>query len=300
LPDPPFVQGVWAVAEFSFPADPGLNGSVSADTAAIQSATNCANPSETNITQSNNGKFTIQATSTAGCSQEATFDPTTASQQFGVVNVPNCGNATDITFQPVMFWFAHLKADSTPEARTVFCTPTLSVFNVQATANLNNGSLVNITIGSKYSLPNNVTGNPLNGQAYNGVIFDTNDDALVQARATATNNGVPGAIFRFASQTTNGPQAVFDDPSGFLKVTDQIYTQYLSASAKSIYFIGATDTIPAEMTSLIPRLWIEYVLPTLTLLHPERPPLLQAPCRTRPYGYSSLHWLCRCFCTHSS
>lgn len=65
--------------------------------------------------------------------------------------------------------FYHLRdSDSSPEAKTVFCTPTIEIFNVMATANLNNGSLANVTTLTGYTTPNNVTGGPLNGQAFNG------------------------------------------------------------------------------------------------------------------------------------
>jgi hypothetical protein len=99
------------------------------------------------------------------------FDPTTADQQYGVVNVPNCGPASDVTFQPVLFWFFHVAGDGTPEARSVFCTPTLATFDILATANLNNGSLANVTVYDSYTTPNNVTGPPLSGQAFNGYAF---------------------------------------------------------------------------------------------------------------------------------
>jgi hypothetical protein len=108
-----------------------------------------------------------------------------------------------------------------------------------------------------------------------------NPDPFIQSRATATNSGVPGAIFRFASQLPNGPQSVFDAPNGFLDITKQVYvchyhtcyqylpvdvlnhfsqTQHLSVSAKSIYFVGTNVTLNSKMTFLAPRLWIEYVI----------------------------------------
>ena len=55
------------------------------------------------------------------------------------------------------------------------------------------------------------------------VAFDPSNDTFVQARATATGSAVPGAIFRFASQQSNGPQAIFDDPNGFLDITNHVY-----------------------------------------------------------------------------
>lgn len=55
------------------------------------------------------------------------------------------------------------------------------------------------------------------------VIFPPSNNPFIQARATATNSGVPGAIFRFASQLPNGPQSTFDLPNGFLDITRTVY-----------------------------------------------------------------------------
>jgi hypothetical protein len=56
------------------------------------------------------------------------------------------------------------------------------------------------------------------------VVFDeTGSNPFVQARATAVNNGVPGAVFRFASQLAGGPESTFDDPTGFFNITQRVY-----------------------------------------------------------------------------
>jgi len=179
----------------------------------------------------------ISATSVNGCVKNITFNPALSGQQYGVSNVPGCSNASDIDFQPVMFWYFHTKADGTAEGQSVFCQPTINAFNVIATASLNNGSLINTTIVGDYLPANNVTGSPLSGQAFNAVVFDNSNNSFIQARATAVNNGVPGAIFRYASQLAGGPESTFADPSGFLNITQKVYTQHLSISAQAIYFV---------------------------------------------------------------
>jgi hypothetical protein len=55
------------------------------------------------------------------------------------------------------------------------------------------------------------------------VVFQNNTDPFIQARALAVNSGVPGAIFRFASEQPDGPQSTFDLPNGFLDLTSRIY-----------------------------------------------------------------------------
>jgi hypothetical protein len=215
-------------------------------------------PQQMDLSAPSEGNFTINATSVDGCVKTIDFDPATADQQYGVSNVPNCSNATDVVFQPVMFWFFHTQTDGTPEAQSVFCHPKIAAFNVIATANLNNGSLSNTTIVGSYPTANNVTGSPLSGQAYNAVVFDDDiSNPFIRARATAVNNGIPGAIFRYASQLPNGPASTFSSPTGFMNITQKLYTQHLAFSAKSIYFLPANAELPATLTSIVPRLVIE-------------------------------------------
>ncbi|KAJ7471870.1 hypothetical protein FB451DRAFT_1089993 [Mycena latifolia] len=256
LTDPPFVHGGWSTAEFVFPKNIGLNGSMTVNTTGIQTASNCANPSATPIVDTTTG--TISSTSLDGCTQTVTFDPNVSPQQYGVAPAP-CGTSTglNITFQPVVFWFWHVKADSTSEARTVFCNPTMEQFYVHASADLSSGELTTVDKVNNYTAPNNITGSPLNGLVYNAVIFDNNTNPFIQARATATKVGVPGAIFRSALQTPDGPQSVFSLPNGFLDLTSTVYTQHLAVTAKSIYFVSENNTLSAIQTSMVPRLWID-------------------------------------------
>jgi hypothetical protein len=184
LEDPPFVMKGWTAAEFTvrahdrhflhqltqscykFPNNPGLNGSMTVSTVAIQTKVNCAVPSTFDLDTPGTGTNTIQSISAQGCSGTVTFNPSSSEQQYGVVPATNCGSATSLNFSPVMFWFFHINAQGEPEARGVFCQPTMGIFNIQATANLNNGSLANVTVLSGYTLPNNVTGTqPYNGYA---------------------------------------------------------------------------------------------------------------------------------------
>ncbi|GLB42726.1 putative protein of unknown function (DUF3433) [Lyophyllum shimeji] len=260
LSDPPFVRGGWATAEFTFLKNPGLNGTMQVNTTGIQTATNCSNPAEKPaLAQISGNLFSLTSKSIDGCTLNVTYDPTASGVQYGVRDVPCPGNAAsaEISLRPVMFWYFHNKTDGTPEAKTVFCSPSIKTFNVRASANLNNGALYDVVKLSDYVPENNVTGGTLNGQAFNGVVFPENPNPFIQARAVATGSGVSGAIFRLASQSKDGLQAVFDLPNGFLDLSSTVYTQHLSLVAKSIYFVNAENTLPAEMTSLIPVLWVD-------------------------------------------
>ena len=153
---------------YKFPSNPVLNGSVVVDTVGINTTVSCAAPASFTLNTPSSGNYTIQSTSAQGCQNTATFNPSDSEQQYGVVPVSNCGSASSVSFQPVMFWFFHLNAQQQPEARGVFCQPTITIFNIKASASLNNGSLTGVTVKGRYALSNNVTGSPLNGQAYNG------------------------------------------------------------------------------------------------------------------------------------
>ncbi|KAJ6623480.1 hypothetical protein B0H10DRAFT_1786175 [Mycena sp. CBHHK59/15] len=259
LPDPPFIRGGWSISEFEFPAWSVLNGTLSVNTTAVQTNASCEVPTAFQLSTPGTTDFTIQASSAAGCNASVTFDPETSSNmQYGVVSVAGCG-ATEVQFQPVMFWFFHRKSDDilTPQGASVFCTPTIRAYNVIADVDLNNGSIIRVTQLDNVTTPNNVTGSPLNGQAFNSLKFPPSNDSIVQARAISISAGVSGAIFRFASQLWGDVQSTFDDPNGFLAITSKVYTQHLSISAKSIYFVAATSQSPAKLGSLVPRLWID-------------------------------------------
>lgn len=103
------------------------------------------------------------------------FNPTSADQQYGTTatNPETCGldPNTDINFVPVVFWFFHTRDDGKQEARAVMCRPKLELFNVEVVVNANNKSLTSVKILNNYTTPNNITGSPLNGKAYNAYVI---------------------------------------------------------------------------------------------------------------------------------
>ncbi|KAI9439330.1 hypothetical protein H4582DRAFT_1948548 [Lactarius indigo] len=257
LGDPSFVQGGWATAEFVFPTDTYLNGSMSINTTGIQTATNCKIPNQISVNSSIATNWTVSATSADGCTVNATFNPTDADQQYGVTNVPNCGaNTTDPTYQPVLFWFWQQNPSG---SAAVFCTPHIQLFDVTAFASLNNGSLTNVTVIDNYPAANNVSGPPLSGIPYNGLIFNSSTNINIQSRANSIRSGIPNAIFRQAQQAPGGPNSVFQDPKIFVDYTTQIYTRHLSLATKSNYFLPTNKTVNSVLTQLVPRLYVEPV-----------------------------------------
>ncbi|KAI0085214.1 hypothetical protein BDY19DRAFT_453229 [Irpex rosettiformis] len=259
LPDPPFVDAGWASAQFVAEGS-GTMSSVSADTTGIRTKANCAAPSSMpKVDTSNPANFSVTASLVDGCSSVVTFDPTSAEQQYGTApaNLASCGLAPDFPqqFAPVMFWFYHNNTQNQPQAGAVICRPTLELFNIVATVGLPNNNL-SVTIKDTYTAPNTVSGGTLNGKIFNAVLFGDlpGNDKFIQARATAVGSQIPGAIFRFASQDPTSLQQSFDALDGFVNLTSQIYTQHLSVTAKTVYFIPGNQTLSGRLTSLEERL----------------------------------------------
>ncbi|KAJ7736765.1 hypothetical protein DFH07DRAFT_842753 [Mycena maculata] len=257
LSDPPFVKKGWSAAEFVFPTNTGLNGTMTVNTTGIQTTANCSNPTGTPTVDLTTG--VISSTSLSGCTSNIPFNPSVSDQQYGVQAAPCPADSTvNVTLLPVVFWFYQKnESTQTTEAATVFCNPSMELFYIHADADLSSGELTGVDIVNNYTKPNNVSGPPLNGVPYNAVVFDNNTNPFIQARATATNIGVPGAIFRAATQSIGGVQGQFDLPNGFLDLTSTLYLLHLAVTAKSVYFVAENSTLSSEEISLVQRLWID-------------------------------------------
>jgi hypothetical protein len=69
----------------------------------------------------------------------------------------------------------------------------------------------------------NVTGNPLNGRAYNGIAFDlTNPDQFVLARQNATNLQLPASVYQAALKTPTGFFGSFQNAT-LSTLADEVY-----------------------------------------------------------------------------
>ncbi|KAG2072502.1 hypothetical protein BDR04DRAFT_1074030 [Suillus decipiens] len=258
LQDPPFVHGGWSAAPFSAPAGSVLNGTLAVNTTAIQTHVNCIKPTSFTTTNLTSSDFVLSAIFSPSCNGSVSLNPSDGTDQFSVTAASTCTSSyQDQNFQPVFFWYYHLSDNGDALGTAVFCQPSIAISVVTTTMNLNDGSMGDCTIVEPFNDTNNVTGNPLNGEAYNGLIFDASNNSYVTARALAINSGIPGAIYSFASQQPDGPDSVFNDPYGFVNATKNIYTQYLSLAAQTIYFLPDNTTISAQLTSNVPRLFIE-------------------------------------------
>jgi len=237
------------------------------DTVGIQTSVNCANPNQLSTNPVNSTATTISATSVDGCAVEVTVNPTNADQQYAVINVPGCGtNTSDVDFQTVFFWFWEQNPTNTAG---VFCASPIQLFDVSATALLSNNSLTSVVKLDNYPKANNVSGSPLNGVPYNGLIFNTSTNINVQSRANSIRTSIPNTIFRMAQQSPGGLQSVFQNKNGFMNYTAQVYAQHLSLATKTNYFVPTNKTVNATLTRLVPRLYVEplaaHVLATICI-----------------------------------
>lgn len=262
LDDPPFVCDGWATAQFEFPTDNFLDGSMAVNTTGILTQVTCAIPNEFAVNSTIATNWTVTATSAEGCTVNTNFNPSDSAQQFGVDNVPNCGsNSTDPTFQPVFFWFWRRQPNA---GAAVFCETTIQLYDVTAFASLDNGTITSVNQRDNYPEANNVSSSPLNGVPYNGLIFNRSTDTNVQARATSIRSGIPYAIFLLAQRSPGGLDFAFRNPEAFANYTEHVYTQHLSSATISNYFVPSNETVNSVLTQLIERLFVE-PLPTHAL-----------------------------------
>jgi len=268
LPDPPFVKQGWASAQINLDGATGLNPTIQYMNAGVRSSPNCVHPPQVSLDTSNTNNVTITASTPDGCTSIASFNPNSTEQQYGsspgIATTCNLPSNTSSQFLPVMFWFFRQQTDngqSSPQGQAVICRPTIQVQNVLSRVFMTNGTVdsVDLEVNNNYTGQNNVTGGFLNGQAFNGVLLSdlAGNNTFIQARATAIRSGIPGAMFRLASQSEEGLGFYFSNPDGFLNLANTIYTQHLSVSAKSIYFVPFDDLVGVTMKQLVNKIVVD-------------------------------------------
>ncbi|KAG1858479.1 hypothetical protein F4604DRAFT_1794294 [Suillus subluteus] len=222
-------------------APPGsiLNGTLAVNTTAVQTHVNCINPTSFTTTNLTSSDFVLSATFSTTCNASLSLNPNDGPDQFSVTAASTCAPSyQDQNFQPVIFWYYHLSDNGDALGTAVFCQPSIAIFIVTTSMDLNDGSMGDCTIVEPFEYTNNVTGNPLNGQAFNGVMFDASNNSYITARILAINSGIPGAIYSFASQqpdwstihnTTISAQLTSDIP--------RLFVETLPAHLLSVLFI---------------------------------------------------------------
>ncbi|KAG8812937.1 hypothetical protein FRC17_001743, partial [Serendipita sp. 399] len=256
LGDPPFVWEGFSMPTVNVSAIYSnliKNGTVYLNSVATQTDPRCFQATVPPPVRNGNGSFTLTG-QYQGCSASVESDPNDR-EHFGVILVDNCavnGTVPADPFKPIMFWFF---SPSIPAASMVFCSPTVSIWNVVANISIVDNVLRNIHILERWDGISNVTsGAPLNGLALNGMFFGTPADEFVAARNTVIRSCLPGSIFRLADQALGIDNAI---RQGLLEWTVNRYKQYLAMSAQSNYFLQTGAEQPARFVTTQLRLWLD-------------------------------------------
>ncbi|KZT34086.1 hypothetical protein SISSUDRAFT_318122 [Sistotremastrum suecicum HHB10207 ss-3] len=248
LPDPAFIKDGWTVQPFVVPTNQTLNGTIFANTVGIKTWSGCEAADSVGIAQDPRGGVDLNAT-WGDCTSQFFID-TNATQQWGVQLVTQCltGNVstTPDEYKPVVFWVFD---SSQALAAVTFCQPAISVANVDVEVNCQDGSLQNVTVSNvPWPGGDNITGPPMNGIPLNGIAFNlTNPDRYVLGRENATQSILPAAIWQSAVMN-NGTDIMFNNSgTGWVELTDQVYSLYLALVASSVYFVDSDPSSHIEL-----------------------------------------------------
>jgi hypothetical protein len=100
------------------------------------------------------------------------------------------------------------------------CSPSLTFLDVTASVDIASGNVTALeTLGplgshvtSLQQFSNNVTGDPLDGRAYNGMFFELDSpDLFVEQRQNAIQLSLPAAVFQAAQNSADGLTAAFQN-----------------------------------------------------------------------------------------
>ncbi|KAF5346377.1 hypothetical protein D9756_011395 [Leucocoprinus leucothites] len=260
LGDPPFIHQGYTVGLFDLPTFITSNGSVIANTTAVKSVPNCV-PVSVNMNQTTTGWD--NSVSSGNCSITWSVDQN-ARTLFGT-NTTVCNPEVPQQFLPVVFWFFTYET-TPPQSSATLCSPTIELWDVEATADVSTGNLTNIrelrpfsSASNFSSLAANVTGAPLEGRAYNGIQFNLTDpDEFVTRRGEALQLQLPAAVFQAAVASPEGVIGSFD-ANKFVNLVTRVYTTYLALVASTVYFLPHQEPLVVEVRSFQKRVWLSDV-----------------------------------------
>ncbi|KAI0089530.1 hypothetical protein BDY19DRAFT_108972 [Irpex rosettiformis] len=266
--DPPFVREEYTIAPFQLPPNVS-NGTVTANTTAVRSQPNCVGPDNAvQMDQLGNGSWSNTA-SFNGCSFNWRVNKT-AVNLFGVDLIPNtaeCASLTSIPeqFRPVIFWF--FTYEPSAMASLSLCSPNITTEDVTASIDIASGNVTSVTplgplgshVTSLQEFPANITGDPLDGRAYNGMFFALDSpDPFQQQRQDAIQLSLPAAVFQAAQNSPEGLVAAFQDNT-FANLSSTVYTTYLSLVARTVYFLDFQQPIQIDTQRIHKRLFLSPV-----------------------------------------
>ena len=152
----------------------------------------------------------------------------------GVNPVPDTAQCAALTsipqqYRPVIFWFFTYQPSAM--ASISMCSPSITFLDVTASIDIASGNVTALeTLGSLGShvtslqqFSNNVTGDPLDGRAYNGMFFELNGpDSFVEQRQNAIQLSLPAAVFQAAQNSPDGLTAAFQN-NQFANLSTAVY-----------------------------------------------------------------------------
>ncbi|KAF9476818.1 hypothetical protein BDN70DRAFT_862706 [Pholiota conissans] len=256
FPPPSFIQVPYTIAPFQLPIALTTNGTAFANTTALKTSTGCQTAT-VQMTQMPNSAWLNEA-SVNGCS--FSFNVTNNSEILFGVDTPTCLSNPPAQFSPVVFWF--FSYVPTAVASATFCTQSFSLWEVNAGVDIRIGNITSVSELRPFSASSNfsstagnVTGDPLDGRAYNGVAFNlTNPDAFVLARQSAVRLQLPAGVYQAALQTPQGFTGSFGDALSAL--VDDVYGIYLALVAKEVYFLPDNEPINVQVKTFQQRVWL--------------------------------------------
>ncbi|KAF7301472.1 Non-specific serine/threonine protein kinase [Mycena indigotica] len=270
LPEPPFVWEDYTVTPFEIPYNVANNGTLLANVTVVKTNTNCVSVPVT-MTNHTDGSGWTNTLSQGGCSFSFVVDHS-AQDLFGT-STANCGGSTPPQFLPTIFWF--FSYVPSPKSSATYCTPTISLVDALVTLDLRSGNVTNVrelrpfnAATSKFgSLAGNLTGDPLNGRAYNGINFTLNNpDKFVTARMNAIALTMPAAVYQAAVQSSQGVQGTFASDN-FVLWSNAVYSKYLTLVAKAVYFLDNREPVSVQIKTFELRLWMsEFAVHALAAL----------------------------------
>ena len=301
------------------PLDIATNGTVSANTTAILSDPGCRGPDQVSsletffylrdtehwqqsvqMSQHTDGTGWTNSATFSGCTYSWTVDKSSQHLFGAQVMTPCSAFNTTVEFMPVIFWF--FTYEPTAMASVTMCAPSIALHNVAVTVDLSTSNLTSVqTLGNVVpgqgnftQHAGNLTGAPLNGQAYNGLNWTQSQlvaDPFVNMRAQAIQLQLPAAVFQNAVQSQEGLAAAFVN-NAFADLSATVYVSvfrnfsgglfkasasllivffvgggqrsYLAMLAKLVYLVDTSDAINVRVQSIEKRLWMRYGL----FLHP--------------------------------
>lgn len=118
------------------------------------------------------------------------------------------------------------------------CQPSISLWDVNLEMELSTKNIVSVTkirpfvqgTSNYSSFAGNITGAPLNGQAYNGIRFNLSgsgdSDPFIQQREQSIQFALPGAIFQALQNKPEGLFAALGD-SSMVELSSQVYVSVI-------------------------------------------------------------------------